>query len=49
MSDAHLSPEAEADLDGIWIYIARESSTIDIANRFVDNITDRFGLLARHP
>jgi hypothetical protein len=25
--------EAEADLDTIWLYIARESGSIDVANR----------------
>jgi len=30
-----LSPEAEADLDGIWYYIARESGNPDIAERFI--------------
>jgi hypothetical protein len=27
MSEFRLSPEAEAELDGIWIHIARESGT----------------------
>lgn len=44
-----LSREAEADLDSIWLYIARESGGIDVANRVVDSITERFWLLARHP
>jgi toxin ParE1/3/4 len=49
MSEFRLSPEAEADLDGIWLHTARESGSIDIATRVVDGITERFWLLARYP
>ena len=49
MSEFRLSPEAEVQLDGIWLRIARESGSIDTASRIIDNITDRFWLLARHP
>ena len=49
MSEFRLSPEAEAELDGIWIHIARESRNTDIATRVVENITERFWLLARYP
>jgi toxin ParE1/3/4 len=49
MSEFRLSPEAEADLDGIWIHIARESGSADIATRVVEGITERFWLLARYP
>jgi toxin ParE1/3/4 len=44
-----LAPEAEADLDDIWVYIACESGNTTIADRLVDTITDRFFLLAEHP
>lgn len=44
MGEFRLSPETEAELDGIWLYIARESGSIDIANRVIDRITDRFWL-----
>jgi toxin ParE1/3/4 len=44
-----LSPAAEAELDDIWFYIAKESQSIEIADRVVDSITDRFFLLATHP
>jgi len=40
---------AEADLDDIWLYVAKESSSIEIANRLIDTITDRFFTLARSP
>ena len=37
-----LAPEAEAELDDIWYYIAKESGSIETADRVVDSITDRF-------
>jgi hypothetical protein len=37
-----LSPEAEAELDGIWYYIATESGSMDVADRFIDSLTRRF-------
>ena len=49
MSEFRLSPEAEAELDGIWIGIARKSGSVDIAARVVEGITERFWLLARYP
>ena len=49
MSEFRLSPEAERELDNIWLYIARESGNIDIATRVVDKITEYFWLLARNP
>jgi plasmid stabilization system protein ParE len=42
MSELRVAPEAEAQLDAIWLHIARESGRIDTANRIIDNITDRF-------
>lgn len=44
-----LAPEVESELDDIWYYIARESGSIEIADRLIDSITDRFFLLATHP
>jgi toxin ParE1/3/4 len=40
---------AEADLDDIWYYVAKESGSIEIANRLIDSITSRFFRLASHP
>ena len=40
---------AEAELDDIWLYVARESGSIETANRLIDTISDRFLLLAQHP
>jgi toxin ParE1/3/4 len=44
-----LTPEAEAELDDIWYYIAKESHSIDVADRVIDSLTDRFFLLATYP
>jgi plasmid stabilization system protein ParE len=49
MSELRLSPQAEAELDGIWIYIARESGSTEAATRLVEGITERFWLPARNP
>lgn len=37
-----LAPEVESELDDIWYYIARESGSIEIADRLIDSITARF-------
>lgn len=44
-----LAPQVESELDDIWYYTARESGSLDIADRLIQSITDRFFLLARHP
>jgi toxin ParE1/3/4 len=44
-----VSPSAERDLDEIWFYVAKESGSIEIANRLIDSITDRFFLLTTFP
>jgi toxin ParE1/3/4 len=44
-----LSPRAATDLDDIWFYIAKESGSMETANRFADSVTDQFSVLARHP
>jgi toxin ParE1/3/4 len=49
MTEFRLSPEAEAELDDIWLYIARESSSIQVATREVEKITEHFWLLAQYP
>ncbi len=43
------SPEAEDELDSIWHYIATESGSIDVADRFIESFTKHFPLLARTP
>jgi toxin ParE1/3/4 len=44
-----VAPQAEAELDNIWYYVAKESGSIGIADRLIDSITERFYLLACHP
>jgi toxin ParE1/3/4 len=44
-----LAPEAEAELDHIWYYVAKESGNAEIADRLIEFITERFYLLARFP
>jgi toxin ParE1/3/4 len=45
----HLAPRAEADLDNIWLYVARDSGSLETANRLIDSVTDQFLLLAHYP
>jgi plasmid stabilization system protein ParE len=44
-----VAPQAEAELDSIWYYVANESGSIEIADRLIDSITERFLLLSRNP
>jgi toxin ParE1/3/4 len=44
-----VAPQARADLDAIWLYIAQQSSSDSIATRIIASITDKFGLFARFP
>jgi len=44
-----LARRAETDLDDIWYYVAKESGSIEIANRLIDTLTDRFFMLAGFP
>ncbi|MGO9271591.1 MAG: type II toxin-antitoxin system RelE/ParE family toxin [Terriglobia bacterium] len=49
MADLLISPQAEMDLDQIWLYIAKESQSIERAERFLDRFTTFFSRLARNP
>ncbi len=44
-----VAPRAEADLDEIWLYVAKESGSMDVATRMIDSITDKFWFLAGFP
>jgi|CZKF01.1.fsa_nt_gi toxin ParE1/3/4 len=44
-----VAPRAEADLDDIWLHVAKESGSMDVATRLIDSITDRFLFLASFP
>jgi len=44
-----LAPQARADLTGIWLYIAQESGSTNIATRAVGSIAGKFGLFSKFP
>jgi len=44
-----VSDQAASDLDEIWLYVARETGSLEVATRLIDAITDTFLLLARQP
>jgi hypothetical protein len=46
---ARHSGESNVELDDIWYYIARDSCSMEIADRLIDSITDGFFLLGNHP
>jgi len=43
------TPQADSDLDDIWYYVAVNSGSVEIADRLIDSIAERFYLLATHP
>lgn len=44
-----LAGEAEAELDGVWFYIARESGSEAVATRVIETIRRQLSILSRHP
>ena len=44
-----LTFQANSDLDEIWYYVATRSGSLEIADRLIDSITERFLLLANYP
>lgn len=44
-----LLPEAESDLEAIWLYIAQESGSVEVANRLIDALLARCLMLGRQP
>ena len=44
-----LAPQAQADIDDIAYYVFVESGSLETADRLVESITTRFGLLGTHP
>jgi toxin ParE1/3/4 len=44
-----LARHAEADLEDIWYYVATQSGSIEVADRLIDALTQRFLLLASYP
>ncbi len=43
------SPLAVSDLDDIWYYVASQSGSMEVADRLIGTIADRFLLLASYP
>lgn len=44
-----LAPEAESDLEEIWLYVATESGSVETADRLIDSITRHFWSLSCFP
>jgi toxin ParE1/3/4 len=44
-----IAPRAEADLDDIWVHVARESGSLEVATRLIDSISGRFYFLSSFP
>ena len=49
MADLHISSEAEADLDEIWLYVAKESHSIEHAELFLDRFAVFSSQLVKNP
>jgi len=41
------TPEADTDLDDIWWYVASKSGSLEIADRLIDAISERFFLVVQ--
>jgi toxin ParE1/3/4 len=44
-----VSRQAKAEVDEIWSYVAVQSGSVDIADRVVDEITETFHQISKHP
>jgi plasmid stabilization system protein ParE len=44
-----LAPQAEADFEDIAFYIFLESGSVEVADRLIQSIMERFDLLDTHP
>ena len=44
-----LAPQAKADLEDLAYYVFVESHSLDIADRLIESISERFLLLGTHP
>ena len=43
------APGADFDLDETWYYVAKESGSLERADRLIKSITDRFYMLSGNP
>jgi toxin ParE1/3/4 len=44
-----VAEEVDVELDDIWLYVARQSGSVEIADKIVDSITDCLAALGRNP
>jgi toxin ParE1/3/4 len=44
-----VAEDVDVDLDHIWLYVARQSGSIEIADKVTHSITDCFVTLGRNP
>jgi toxin ParE1/3/4 len=44
-----VAEDVDAELDGIWLYIAKQSGSVEIADKVLNSITDCFVALGRNP
>jgi plasmid stabilization system protein ParE len=44
-----IAPRVEIDLDDIWLYVAKESGSIETANYLIDTIAARFLVIGNFP
>ena len=44
-----IAPTADADLDEIWLFLARKTGNLDFATQVVDSISEKFALFVRFP
>jgi toxin ParE1/3/4 len=49
MGKLRVSARARDELDRIWLYIARENGSVEVASRVTDRVTQQFWLLNRYP
>ena len=49
MASLRVSPEAETDLDDIWVYVAKGTQSLERADQFLDRFAAFFVRLAENP
>ncbi len=49
MASLRVSPEAETDLDDIWVYVAKESQSLERADQLLNRFAAFFARLAENP
>jgi toxin ParE1/3/4 len=44
-----VADEVAAELDEIWYYVAKQSGSVEVAERVIESLTDSFVMLGRNP